>query len=912
MATPTAATNGLTSPPTTLDATTTSTNKRKRSESEPAESSDGATLGDKQDSLQHSSDHKQLCEDMLEVLGRHDPTPSVLNYDLHDAQQQSSSSEPSHKRAKLADSSLTTIASKLKEGAYVHLSSLEQDTATVCDARLAPIRAQEQPVNAMFLPGLSSAETIVRSNVLSFKRRVEDLVSRESRRTTRAANSGVSAKGSVPGPGVKGELGSSNAANVREGKPVLSLFGQAGGHKQLFSSLQLANGTQTPLQELGLPNLITVTKVLPSRSEETLANKKRTPTFGDLFIPPATLPQLETPKASKHTQSRSTNVAWLPFESSSKTNRKGNYTTQSLTVGSWLSYGGANASQEQPFSAAAKRKQRDRTLSTGESSLPPTSVSLAETQLQAKEEALFRTAYSSFAPTCDDSKALIPQELKSQIWWNRVGEHRFEEHFAIDPALLESTIADAPMEVADDEILKEAIDNFEPGSADFLSKDSLHDELHITETLRQISELLETLSSFQRMRNTVLPSGSRTPIVPNAQHAMFAGTPTTPTEAESKTYRTLKAQIVSLLLTLPPYAVVKLDGEQLAPLRVSTSMLLEQEDVRGTMEEDQVTRIAKAAAMSAAAGTASAARPPSSASHTKYSATPVARTTALASSYYGQPAAASRTPASAFNRPVVASAPTYNASASAPRPTYGQMPTYSQQSPRPQQSHGQTNGQYYQPRLPLSTYDHISLYQNSSSQQQSNTRPTYAPAPAQAILSQSRAQNAVSYQTNQNTSSQSPYMRSATPAKPPTSYAGYPTTTQSTYQQPQPRPAYTPTPNGVPQAGYGPQTQKQPSSGRATPTYPLQPQTPSNMGLNGFHSGTTSEQQQILLDRQRAQVSLQPQARVAAQISTSGPLQPQSQPQPQPQPQINGVNGGQNNQTPTPQTQPAPPAPVVA
>lgn len=93
-------------------------------------------------------------------------------------------------------------------------------------------------------------------------------------------------------------------------------------------------------------------------------------------------------------------------------------------------------------------------------------------------------------------------------------------------------------------------------------------------------------------------------------------------------------------------------------------------------------------------------------------------------------------------------------------------------------------------------------------------------------------------------------------------------TQQATRPAPTPytgsRPSYgTPTSNG--QMGgssyYNPPTSQAPVQPQfGTP----QPSTPANLGPSGFHSTMTSEQQQTMMDRQRARLEMVPQTRGVA------------------------------------------------
>jgi hypothetical protein len=67
-------------------------------------------------------------------------------------------------------------------------------------------------------------------------------------------------------------------------------------------------------------------------------------------------------------------------------------------------------------SPTAKQESRQRALSMGEAQQPPSEAIFVAVQ-QAKEDALFRSAYSSFAPSRDDASAIILEETKNMVWW---------------------------------------------------------------------------------------------------------------------------------------------------------------------------------------------------------------------------------------------------------------------------------------------------------------------------------------------------------------------------------------------------------------------------------------------------------------------------------------------------------------
>ena len=597
------------------------------------------------------------------------------------------------------------------------------------------------------------------------------------------------------------------------GGTVLTLFGNAPTPKQLFSSTQRlpigsANSTiktELPVEEMSLPNGLSVTKVMPVPQE----SGKKAPTFEDSFAPPFNLAQLHPPKAQKRSTTRESSITWEFKDPIARSSKKGGYTVQSLTVGDWLGYGGVDA-KDDPSSPRERRKQRDRALSGGESSVPaPSKESLAEASAK-EEEALFRRAYSSFAPSCDNSRAVVPEQTKSMVWWNKIGDRRYKETFAIDPALMEeypaselngaAAVAGAENEAEQFGKVVEELDDFEEEPPSF---DPQHDKTDVSQVLRDVSDLLETLSSHQRIRNSTLATAtavSRTPMSPAPALSSRIGRPDSPAEDELSTYHDLKRELAYLILKLPPYAIAKLNGDQLAKLGVSELIPFNGKDVKGTMEEDHVARQAKQDAMATATGIASLTRSGSNGSQ-HYSSTSQ-RTPAIgqaANTRYGSSASfnASRTPGQPSYQRSISNQSMYGTpSATAPRPGFGQQPN---QYSRPQPAYGQANTQQYyrssQTPTNYGSYGNQSTPQGQHRPSLSSSQPL---AQYQAQYQQRAAMNAASYQSGQQ--------RTASPIKP----AGL----QNVM---------------APQRQYAPATQ-QPGSGRGTPVNypPSQPPTPAN------------------------------------------------------------------------------------
>ena len=731
--------------------------------------------------------------------------------------------ERSPKKARLsdgADNSLS-ITSKLSDGAYSSLSDLRQDAEHVSESLVASIReaAQERESSRLQVDDLKQIQ-----RTQAFHQVVKDVIEQESRYEEAHGGNAIKAEDHIVVNGTVPKK--EDAVHPRTGT-VLTLFGNAPTPKQLFSSMQRPSSdasdriikTELPVAEMSLPTGLAATRIMPVPTDRN----KQGPTFEDSFAPPQNLAQLQPPKSHKRSSTReNTSINWEFPDQTSRT-KKGGYTTQSLSVGDWLNYGGSDAKDE-PASPREKRKQRDRALSGGEGSQPPPSrESLADVQAK-EEEALFRRAYSSFAPSHDNSKSIVPHETKSMVWMQKVGQRRYDETFAIDPALLDERLAEfsdvvpgvEDVQINDEEIGR-IMEELDAMGDEAQPSDIKQDKTDVDQVLRQISELLETLASHQRIRDASLGSSSsaaRTPISPAPALKSRIGRPASPAEDEISTYFSLRRELAYLILKLPPYAVAKLDGDQLAELGVSKRITFEGKDVKGTMEEDQVARLAKYTAMATAAGVASLTRPGSQQGQ-HYSSTSQ-RTPAIgqaANTRYGQSAqyGASRTPMQPNFQRSTSNQSTYGTpSATAPRPGYGQQPSQYTRTPSYSQPNGQQ--QYYRPQQTPGGY--AGYNQQYSSTPQTQARPGYSSQPLAQY--QQRAVNAASYQSNlqpQSQQGQSPFtQRTASPLKP--APAGYPS-------QPSPGPTQRPQ--------YPPQ-QAQPGSGRTTPAnnYPSQPQTPVN------------------------------------------------------------------------------------
>lgn len=430
-------------------------------------------------------------------------------------------------------------------------------------------------------------------------------------------------------------------ADARNGGVALTLFGNPSNPKQLFTSLQKpikvsfpASQTkseksvelQTPLREDALPNGITITKIPPYDLKSQSKEPKRT--FGEVFAPRPTLPQLEPPRKAKSSFKHSSNVWIDPFDA--VTNFKAfpgdrtNYSLAALPSGQWLQYGGVTSS---PSFWSRRQKQQPSQYSgdgdAGQKHYDDTALSPED------DSSVLQGVYSSFAPSFDSSGAVVQADSKNLVWWSKRGASRLNTLLSIphnEEPENETTVQPGNIGELDEATLEEMVNNFKEedyantlpvGPKETEESEEANMANDLDEMLRDISELLETLSSYQRVRNLDLPTANSRGTEPDETSLDF-GDPSTPSGAERGIYETLKSSLAAMISNLPPYAVAKLDGDQLAELNISQKMLIENPDYHGTMEKDDFTlQQERAAAMAPASGSAHRTSTPRSAGYNR-------------------------------------------------------------------------------------------------------------------------------------------------------------------------------------------------------------------------------------------------------------------------------------------------------
>jgi hypothetical protein len=685
------------------------------------------------------------------------------------------------------------------------------------------------------------------------------------------------------------------SAKTGDTKLILTLYGNAPGPRQLFSSLQLPTKVagenrdvvQT-LQEAGLPTGIVTTQIVPIQPTSVFDEKKRAQTLGELFPSPSTVPPLQPPKVSKIATTRSSTVGWYQPASADSQARTSSYSRQPISTGHWLDYSNAAPLQN------PKKRPRDRALSLGASKAPQLDAEPAESEA-AKLDTLFRSAYSGFAPTRDDAAAVVPESIISRLWWQRVGEKGFERlvenaNIMEDIVTTESAEVTTPMNEADEEKgFREAVEWLEAEETHpslELGVEKSAEEKDVEEILEGISELLETLNSYQRIRHMSLnPAGRPASLLSSATDTASLGTPTKPTESEIATYEILKTQLTLMISSLPPFAVAKLDANQLAELSISTKIPIEVENYRGVMEEDEASMKTKQAALSAAA-TSRVSQPapiprPSSTSLYGNQYTPRAPTPG-SNQYYGAQTPI-RPPVNTLQRPSsTAPAPFPVQRPAAPtsyRPTSYGTPTYAHQAARPIQHQYAGNSQGYLSTPPVTGYARP-VGQSYQGPPQSTPQASINQRYPQSYTQQTPSQNGVDYRYNNGSNTG----RQPSPQKP--IYSPQPAATQAPAPV-QSRPSYS-TQNSSLNSNQRPYLQNplahspmaNGSSSQSPQPQQTQHQQPQPLGPTNYSTFMTTEQQSSMMERQRAQLAqqqagTQQQARQMAQAAMGSPSKTQ-------------------------------------
>ncbi|KAI1139148.1 hypothetical protein F5Y05DRAFT_339902 [Hypoxylon sp. FL0543] len=521
----------------------------------------------------------------FEVLQRFDPTPSVLKRPLPDPED--ASDEPQAKRKKPDNGPpRLSIADKVAQERYGDLDSIVIDIKTSISEQIEELRDVQPGQDPR-----SNDEAIAK--IIDFKRQASGIFSRE-----------MAYPDKTDVPQVLRELDAiSDLQSNAGGNIVLTVNGEQMRGKPLYSSLQQpvpkSDGTGVairPLREGGLPNGVKTARAIPYSFPSAVEKDKKAKTLGELFPAPRNLPSLQPPKAPKST-TKGVQVGWHRPELTEKSKyRAGSYFSQNISAGRWLDYSNAAPPSQ------IMTKQRERALSLAGNK--PSSSDLEMSEM----EALFRGAFSSFAPSKDDSAAMISSGLISHtMWWQKVGKRSFDR--LIESELPEEVSDDAdktitaPVEEVDEDLIKEALDKWDETMVDpsleaACCPKKSDEEKDVDDILQDVSDMIQTLISYQKNRNLTLPSASsqsRYAADPTHNDMLTNGTPVQPGEEEMATYQALKAQLALVIQSLPPYAVARLNSDKLDELNISTKIEVRTDEYQGLMEEDEAAARARAA-----------------------------------------------------------------------------------------------------------------------------------------------------------------------------------------------------------------------------------------------------------------------------------------------------------------------------
>ena len=501
------------------------------------------------------------------------------------------------------------------------LSDVEKASAAVIDRK----QSQSGVVNGTAVDGEPLPETVNR--IATFKKKLNSLLHQASsgggggggeRSNIKAekepSEAGVSTKAmnaeaSSATPEEKVANAEASSAAPEE-KVALTFIGNYYHPKQLFSSLQSSSETSGPL-----PNGVTTVKVAPRSAAAPAPEKAKK--FGETFAPRPSLPPLEMTRLP-----RLPTKAWIdPFDASTDMRNfpgeTSSYSLAYLPAGNWLQYGGVTSSPSY-WRNPSKRQQpplgqyaeANVPLRPGETAVPT----------EVDDVAPLLGVYSSFAPSFDSAGALIQEDSKDLVWWNMRGEKRLNRLLSLQG--YEDAGAGQELTGLDENSLEESVNAFKPEefvadideSVAATEKDEDPLSKETDSILREVSDLLETLTSYQRIRNLDLVSASIKKPSASETTPMNLGAPSAPSEAEHSVYEMLKSSLLAIVSTLPPYAVAKLDGDQLAELNISQKLIMDSPDYHGTMERDDFTLQQERAAIAAAQVAAGARTPVSTSS----------------------------------------------------------------------------------------------------------------------------------------------------------------------------------------------------------------------------------------------------------------------------------------------------------
>lgn len=537
------------------------------------------------------------------ICDRHDTDLQLLSCPFP-----SSATKPRAKRAKTSgEQDTSNIRARVESN---HYNTLQEFLSDIERASTAVIERHRSQTNGANPEGAYLPEVVNR--IAAFKKNMNSLIGQSF-----VNQSDV--KVEAPEEDDEQPLSSVPTVGVREDKRVLTLLGGTQSQpRQLWSSLQKSvkvplhsteSGAekvvevQEPLRDNGLPNGITTTLAVPFNLDSINKHKR---TFGEVFAPRSGLPPAEPRK-----RRRSGSVSWidhfdLAMDVKNFSGERNNHNLTPFPCGQWLQYGSVSSSS--PYWARVEKQYQDT----------PVGSRYGDPALGTGDDpSVLLGVYSSFAPSYDSSNAVISEDQKNLVWWGHRGARRLRALLSRAQPELEKDPEAIDLEAIDkidDGMLNEFAESQKPKDySEYLAeyeqvpKEDVESR-KIDDVLAEVSDLIETLGSYQNIRRTTIPSATEMTESDESPAAEEQGSEH-PSDAEQAVYDALKSRLVSIVSSLPPYAVAKVNGDKLGELKISQKIIIESPDWKGTMEKDDYTlhqeRAAAIAAQTNAANRAS-------------------------------------------------------------------------------------------------------------------------------------------------------------------------------------------------------------------------------------------------------------------------------------------------------------------
>ena len=254
---------------------------------------------------------KSASTQKTNFLKRSDTAPSILDRKLRS---RDVSKEPEPKRAKGDDG--VSIIERASANGYTSLTEVVSDVKAAASTLKEDLKLPTVLKNH-FQP-ISPSDTKLYTSIDLLVKKAEDLASREKAQADIKQGQSFKAEDSSAGllNGVSKYIPPVGESRVGDGKLVLTLYGGQPGvrdGKQMFSSLQhgASDGNSTinatrPLREVGLPNGISTTEIVPEAAVPE--DKAPAKTLGQLFAPS---PSLQfTPSKSARSSAKPHTVGW--------------------------------------------------------------------------------------------------------------------------------------------------------------------------------------------------------------------------------------------------------------------------------------------------------------------------------------------------------------------------------------------------------------------------------------------------------------------------------------------------------------------------------------------------------------------------------------------------------------------------